>query len=41
MTDDWCATHLSASAARCPKNHERVANNDTEHVAISAAQPKD
>jgi hypothetical protein len=26
MTDDWCAEHLSASAARCPDRQERVAD---------------
>ena len=27
MSDEWCVAHLSASAARCPTDHERVANN--------------
>ncbi len=36
MSDEWCATHLRASAARCPDDpaaaaveKERVARNDT------------
>ena len=33
MSDDWCAAHLSASAARCPKDQERVVHNDRERVA--------
>ena len=36
MSDDWCAAHLSASAARCPKDHkdqERIVHNDRERVA--------
>jgi len=27
MSDDWCATHLSASEARCPDHQESVAIN--------------
>jgi len=33
MSDDWCAAHLNASAARCPKDQERVVHNDSERVA--------
>jgi hypothetical protein len=33
MSDDWCAAHSSASAARCPKDQERVVHNDEERVA--------
>jgi hypothetical protein len=33
MSDAWCAKHLSASEARCPRDHERVANNDREAAA--------
>lgn len=25
MSDEWCAAHLDATAARCPKDQERVA----------------
>jgi hypothetical protein len=39
MSDQWCATHLRASAARCPddsntavNDKERVAKNDTRRV---------
>ena len=28
MSDEWCAKHLDASAARCPRDDERVAAND-------------
>jgi hypothetical protein len=30
MSDDWCAAHVSASEARCPKDRSRVANNERE-----------
>jgi len=35
MSDDWCAAHLNASAARCPQNNDdrRVAAKDGAHVA--------
>ena len=35
MSDDWCATHQDATAARCPEKAEerRVAVNDNEHAA--------
>jgi hypothetical protein len=34
MSDDWCAAHLNASAARCPQIDERrVAAKDAVHVA--------
>jgi hypothetical protein len=38
MSDDWCAAHLDASAARCPENEEarRVAANDREHVVAAS-----
>jgi hypothetical protein len=29
MSDDWCATHAEASAARCPREQKRVAHNET------------
>jgi len=34
MSDNWCAAHVNASAARCPQNEERrrVAANDTKHA---------
>ncbi|MBV8146276.1 MAG: hypothetical protein JO184_14860 [Gammaproteobacteria bacterium] len=39
MTDDWCGTHLEASAARCPHRTEerRVAVNDEKPVATTVA----
>jgi len=33
MTDDWCAAHLDASAARCPKRQEDVVQKDAQRVA--------
>jgi hypothetical protein len=34
MSDDWCAAHLNASAARCPQRDERrVAAKDGVHAA--------
>ena len=33
MSDDWCAAHVSASAARCPRGQERVVHNNSERVA--------
>lgn len=41
MSDQWCATHLSASAARCPKEPERVAHNETPRVAHNAPRQND
>jgi hypothetical protein len=40
MSDEWCAAHLDASAARCPENEEarRVAANDREHVVVAARE---
>jgi hypothetical protein len=34
MSDDWCATHLLASTARCPDHRQAVADNGG---AITAA----
>ena len=31
MSDEWCAKHLDASEAHCPKDHERVAANEVAH----------
>jgi hypothetical protein len=33
MSDDWCAAHREASAARCPNDQERVVHNDKQRVA--------
>jgi hypothetical protein len=41
MSDEWCAAHESASAARCPGNPQRVAENDSERVANNAARGDD
>ena len=35
MSDTWCAAHPSASLARCPIKDDRVAANDSEHLANS------
>ena len=32
MSDEWCAAHVNASAARCPEHHERVAANDVRRA---------
>jgi hypothetical protein len=39
MSDDWCAAHVNASAARCPQNEaqRRVAANETKHAEADAA----
>jgi len=33
MTDEWCAQHLSASAARCADRQERVADHQQRIAA--------
>jgi hypothetical protein len=33
MSDNWCAAHLNASAARCLPDQQRVADKDRERVA--------
>lgn len=33
MTDDWCAEHLSASAARCPDRQGQIANHQQRIAA--------
>jgi hypothetical protein len=38
MSDEWCAGHVSASAARCPGNPQQVAANESERVANNAAR---
>lgn len=38
MSDEWCAAHVGASEARCPKDQERVAHNDRERVANNEAR---
>jgi hypothetical protein len=38
MSDNWCATHLNASAARCPADQQRVADKERERVANNVAQ---
>jgi hypothetical protein len=41
MSDEWCAAHVSASAARCPGNPQQVADNQSERVANNAARGND
>jgi hypothetical protein len=42
MSDDWCAAHSTASAARCPNGQERRGGDkDSERVANNAAQRND
>lgn len=33
MTDEWCAEHLSASAARCADRQERIADHQQRIAA--------
>ena len=40
MTDDWCAAHLTASAAHCPNKgiQQRLANDErATRVAVNVA----
>jgi hypothetical protein len=37
MSDDWCATHAEASAARCPREQKRVAHNETAPNGANAS----
>jgi hypothetical protein len=32
MSDDWCATHLDASAAQCPREQKRLVDTDGQSV---------
>lgn len=41
MSDDWCARHLDASAARCPGDQQRAVHNDKERVADNQTHPGD
>ena len=43
MSDEWCAAHLNASAARCPQNEEarRVAANERERVTDNGGETSD
>jgi hypothetical protein len=36
MSDDWCAAHRDASAARCPTHQERVVHNDSDRATAKA-----
>jgi hypothetical protein len=38
MSDNWCAAHLNASAARCLPDQQRVADKERERVANNVAQ---
>lgn len=39
MSDAWCATHLSASEARCPEHQESVAVNNKERIVNNVVHP--
>ena len=39
MSDDWCAAHPSATAARCPENPEHPHANDSLHF-IGTTTPR-
>lgn len=41
MSDNWCAAHLNASAARCLPDQQRVADKERERVANNVAQRND
>jgi len=36
MSDEWCATHVSATPSRCPQDPERNAHSEGERVAHNA-----
>ena len=38
MSDDWCAAHSEASAARCPRDQKRVAHNETAANGANASK---
>jgi hypothetical protein len=38
MSDNWCAAHLNASAARCLPDQQRVADKELERVANNSKQ---
>jgi len=38
MSDNWCAAHLNASAARCLPDKQRVADKELERVANNSKQ---
>jgi hypothetical protein len=41
MSDNWCAAHLNASAARCVQDQQRLADKEGERVANNVAQRND
>lgn len=41
MSDNWCAAHLEASAARCLPDQQRLAYKEQERVASNVAKPND
>lgn len=41
MSDAWCAAHVNASAARCPLDRQRVADNESERVADNSTGRND
>ena len=38
MSDNWCAAHLNAGAARCLPDKQRVADKELERVANNSKQ---
>ncbi|HUI62911.1 MAG TPA: hypothetical protein VLX90_21965 [Steroidobacteraceae bacterium] len=38
MSDAWCATHVNASASRCPLDRQRVADNGRERTADNRSE---
>jgi hypothetical protein len=38
MSDNWCAAHLNASAARCLPDQQRIADKELERVANNSKQ---
>ena len=41
MSDEWCAAHVTASEARCPKDLKRVAHNDGQPPVSSESRRDD
>jgi hypothetical protein len=38
MSDEWCAAHVNASAARCFQDQKHVADNERKAVADKEQQ---
>jgi hypothetical protein len=41
MSDDWCAAHLDASAARCPSHQKRVVQDDRQRAVNKEIAQRD